>query len=89
MKKTVTKFLLVRYNFMSKLHLQKPEFTYSACRSLTKQREKIQKFRETSNLKNIYKNELHKACFAHDAAHCDSKDLDRGTISDKILKDKA
>ena len=30
-----------------------------------------------------------KACFAHDAAYSDSKDLAKRTISDKILKDRA
>ena len=30
-----------------------------------------------------------KACFAHDAAYSDSKDLTKGSISDKILKDRA
>ena len=37
---------------------------YSACEQFTKHHEKIQKFRETSNLKHLYRNELGKACFA-------------------------
>ena len=37
----------------------------------------------------IYKNELDKACFAHDAAYSDSKDLTKRTVADKILKTKA
>ena len=37
----------------------------------------------------IYKNDLDKACFAHDAAYSDSKGLDKKTISDRILKDTA
>ena len=45
--------------------------------------------RETGNLKHLYRNELDKACFAHDAAHSDSKDLAKRTIRDKILKDRA
>ena len=32
----------------------------------------------------IYKNELDKACFVHDAAYSDSKDLTKRTIADKI-----
>ena len=35
------------------------------------------------------KNELHKACFQHDMAYGDFKDLKRRTASDKILRDKA
>ena len=34
-------------------------------------------------------NELDKACFTHDAAYSDSKDLTKTTIADKILKNKA
>ena len=34
-------------------------------------------------------NELDKACFTHDAAYCDSKDLTKRTVADKILKNKA
>ena len=40
-------------------------------------------------MKHIYKNELDKACFAHDSAYSDSKDLAMITISDKFLKDSA
>ena len=50
--------------------------------------ERIEKFRKTSNLKYLFRNELDKTYFAHDAAYSDSKDLAKRTISDKILKDK-
>ena len=42
---------------MHELHLRQPEFTYSACGLFTKHRERAQKFRETANLKRVYKNE--------------------------------
>ena len=67
------------------MHLKKPGFTYSACGPFTKYHERIQKVRETGNLNYLYRNELDKACFAHDAAYSDSKDL----AKDKILKDRA
>ena len=73
--------------FMPELHLKQPGFTYSVCEPFTKHSERIQKFRETGNLKHLYRNELHKACVSHDAAYSDSKDLAKRTISDKILKD--
>ena len=60
---------------MPELHLRQPGFTYSACGLFTKHREKIQKFGETGDLKYIYKNELDKACFPHDASYFDSKNL--------------
>ena len=54
-----------------------------------KHRERTQKFREAGNLKHLCRNESDEACFAHDASYSDSKDLARGTASDKILKDRA
>ena len=53
---------------------------------LADQNLKIQKFRETRNLKHLYRNELDNACFPHDAVYFDSKDLAKRTISDKVLK---
>ena len=50
---------------------------------------RIQKFKETGDLNNIYKKELDKTCFVHDAAYSDSKDLAKRTISGKVLKDRA
>ena len=89
MNKIINKFLLIGDKFMPELHLKQPEFTYSAFGSFTKHRERIQKIRETKNLKHLYRNELDKACFTHDAAYSDSKDSAKRTISDKILKDRA
>ena len=45
--------------------------------------------KKTSYLKHIYKNELDKAFFAHDATYSESKDLAKRTILDNILKDRA
>ena len=86
MNNIVNKFLLTGDKSM---HLRQPWFTYSACGPFTKHCERIPKFRETGNLKYIYRNELDKAFFAHDAAYSDSKALAKRTISDKILKGKA
>ena len=36
----------------------------------------------------IYRNELDKACFAHDAVYSDCEDLAKRSISDKILKNR-
>ena len=60
---------------MPKLLLKQPEFTYSTCGPFTKHRERIQKFKETGNLKHLHRNKLDKTCFAHDAAYSDRKDL--------------
>ena len=89
MKKVINKFLLTGFKFIPELHLKQPGFTYSACGPFTKHCERIQKFRETDNLKHLYRNESGKACFAHDATYSDSKDLVKTTISDNILKDRA
>ena len=52
--------------FMPELHLRQAGLTYSAFGPFTKRREKITKFKETDDLNYIDKNELDKACFAHD-----------------------
>ena len=74
---------------MTDLHLKQPGSTYSASGPFSKHCKKIQKFREIGNLKHLYRNELAKACFAHDGAYSDSKDLAKKVISYKILKNKA
>ena len=75
MNEIVYKFLLVEDKFMPEMHLKQHRFTYSACGSFTKNKERIQKFKETGDTSYIYKNELDKACFQHDMAYSDFKDL--------------
>ena len=58
MNKVISKFLLAGDKFMAKLNLKQLGFTYSACGQFTKHCERIQKFRETGNLKHLYKNEF-------------------------------
>ena len=74
---------------MPEIHLRQPGFTYSASGPFTKNKERIQKFKEAGDTDYIYRNELDKACFQHDMAHGDFKDLARRTASDKVLRDKA
>ena len=75
MNEIVNKFLLACDKFMPEMHLKQPEFTYSACGRLIKNKKRIQKFKETGDTDYIYKNELDKACFQHDMAYGDFKDL--------------
>ena len=89
MNDIINKFLLAGDKFMPEMHLRQPQFTYSACGPFTKDKQRIQKFKETGDTNYIYKNELDKVCFAHDAAYSDSKDLTKRTIADKIFKNKA
>ena len=64
---------------MPELHWKHPGFTYSACWPFIKHREIIQEFRETGTLKYLYRIELNKVCFSHDAAYSDSKDFAKKT----------
>ena len=74
---------------MPEMHLRQPGFTCSACGPFTKNKERIKKFKETGDSRYIYQNKLDKACFQHDMAYGDFKDLARRTASDKVLRDKA
>ena len=85
----INKFLLVGDKFMPEIHLRQPQFTYSDCGPFTKHEQRIQKFKETGDTNYVYKSELDKACFVHDAAYSDSKNLTEKTVADKMLKNKA
>ena len=76
MNNIINKLLFVRDKFMPEMHLRQSQFTYTVCGPFTAEhKQRIQKFKETGDTNYIYKNELDKACFAHDAAYSDSKDL--------------
>ena len=86
MNNVINKILLAGDRFMSEVHLRQPRFVYRPC---TRHKERIKKFKQTGDTRYIYRNELDKACFQHDSAYADHKDLINRTKSDKVLKDKA
>ena len=79
MNKIVNKFLLAGDKFMPEVHLIQSGFTYNACGPFTK-------VKEIGDTKYIYENELYKACFQHNMAYSDFKDLARRTVSNKVLR---
>ena len=74
---------------MPGMHLRQIRFICSACGPFIKNKERIQKLKETGDLRFIYQKELDKAYFQHDMVYGDFKDVIRRTASDKILRDKA
>ena len=56
MNKIIHNFLLTGDKFMPKLHLKQQGFTYNAYGPFTKHWERIQKFREPGNLKQLQRN---------------------------------
>ena len=89
MNNIINKFLLAGDKFMSEMHLRQPQFVYSACVPFTRHKERIREFKRTGDTRYTYRNELDKACFQHDSAYADHKDLINRTEADKVLKDKA
>ena len=89
MNETVNKILSVGDKFMPEMHSRQSEFTYSGCGPFTKNKERIEKFKERGDSQHIYQNELDKACFQHDMAYGVFEDLIRRRASDKISRDKA
>ena len=55
---------------------------------LQKNKERVEKFKETEDSQYINQNELDNACFQHCMGYGDFKNLTRRTASDKILRDK-
>ena len=86
--KIVNQFLLAGDKFMPEMHLRQPGFSYSAYGPFTKNKERIQKFKETADTSYISKNELNKTCFQHDMTYGDFKDLTKRTAADKVLRNK-
>ena len=88
MNKVINKFLLAGDKFMPEIHLRQPRFVYSVCGPFTRHKERIKEFKRTGDTRYIYRNELDKACFQHDSAYADHKDLINRTEADKVLRDK-
>ena len=89
MNNVINKFLLVGDKFMPKMHLRQPQFVYSACEPFTRRKERIKEFKQTGDTRYIYRNELDKACFKHDAAYAKYKDVENRLISDQKLRNSA
>ena len=58
MNEIVNKFLLADNKFMPEMHLKQPGFTYTDCGPFTKNKERIQKSKETGDTKYIYRNKF-------------------------------
>ena len=93
MNEIVNKLLLVGDKLLHEMYLKQPGFTYSAYGSFTKNKEKRQKIKKQKqkigDSRNIYRNELDKACFQHDMTYGYFKDLAKRAASDEVLRDKA
>ena len=86
MNNVINKFLLAGDKFMPEMHLRQPRFVYSACGPFTRHKERIKEFKRTGATRYIYRNELDKACFQHDSAYADHKDLINRTEADKVFR---
>ena len=89
MNNVINTFLLAGDKFMPEMHLRQFQFVYSACEPFTRHKERIKKFKQTGDMRYIYRNGLDNACFQHDSAYADHKDLINRTEADKVLRDKA
>ena len=89
MNNIINKFLLAGDKFMPEVHLRQPQFVYSACDLFTRHKEKIKELKRTGDTRLLYRNELDKACFKHDAAYTKYKDIENRLISDQKLKNSA
>ena len=76
MNNIINKFLLVGDKFMPEMHLRQPQFVYTACGPFTRHKERIKEFKRIGDTHLLYRNELDKACFKHDAAYAKYKDVE-------------
>ena len=89
MYEIVNELLLAEDKFMPEIHLRQPGFIYSTCSSFTKNKERVNKIKETGDSRYIYQNKLDKTCFQYGMAYGDFKDLNRRTAVDNVFRDKA
>ena len=89
MNNIIKKFSLVGDKFMPEMHLGQPQFVYSTCGPFTRHKERIKELKRTGDTRLLYRNELDKACFEHDAAYAKYKDVENRLISDQKLRNSA
>ena len=89
MNNIINKFLLAGDKCMPEMHLRQPQFVYSACGPFTRHKERIKEFKRTGDTRLLYRNELDKACFKHDAAYAKYEDVKNRLISDQKLRNSA
>ena len=89
MNNIINKILLAGDKFMPEMHLRQSQFVYSACGPFTRHKERIKEFNRTVDTRLLYRNELDKACFKHDAAYAKYKDVENRLIPDQKLKNSA
>ena len=85
----VNKLLWALDKFTPEMHLRQYRFTHIPYGAFTKNKKRIQKFKDTGDARKSYRNELDKACFQIDIIYVDFKDLSRILAPDKGLCDKA
>ena len=59
---------------MPEMYLMWPGFTYSACWPFAKNKERIEKFKETGNSRYNYQKEFDKVCLKHHMVYGKFKD---------------
>ena len=89
MNNITNNFLLAGDTFMPEMHLRQPQFVYSACGPFTRYKERIKKFKHPGDTRLLYRNELDKACFKHDAAYAKYTDVENRLTSDQKLRNSA
>ena len=89
MNNIINKILLAADKFMPELHLRQPQSVYSVCGPFTRHKERIKVLKRTGDTRLLYRNELDKPCFKHDAAYAKYKDVENRLISDQKLRNSA
>ena len=63
MNEMINKLLLAGDKLVPEMHSRKPGFTYSPCRPFNRNKERIEKSKETGDSRTLYQNQLDNACF--------------------------
>ena len=88
MNKIINKLLLTGDNFMHENVFKTAWIKYAAYGAVTKNKTRIQKFKETLNPQYIHQKRLEKARFQHDIAYGYFKEWRRRRTSGRLSRDK-
>lgn len=74
---------------MPEMYSQRSGFTESACEGSAKTSDRIWLFKESNDVRYVFRNKIEKVCFHDDHAYSSGEDLVKRTEADKVLKDKS
>ena len=86
MNEILKKFLLAGDKFMTEMHLSPPGFKFCTSGTFAKNKERIQKFKETQDSRYFQHKELDKTCVEYGIAYGDFNNFKQSLVQYYVIK---